>query len=99
MPPPQAYAGPTNFSEMPQPLQASGEDLAGFPPTLIHAGNNEVVIDDARGFADLLRGHNVDVNLREFNRVIHGWHSFFPVMPQATARPSPPSPSSIRFDR
>lgn len=65
------------------PLLGPPEALGGLPPTLVHVGDSEVLLDDARSFAELARLHGSDVTLREWTGVVHAWHSFFSIMPKA----------------
>jgi len=65
------------------PLLCAPESLAGLPPTLVHVGDNEVLLDDARTFAHTARLHNSEVSLKEWPGVVHAWHTFFPLMPAA----------------
>lgn len=59
--------------------------LAGLPPILLHVGDTEVLLDDARTLAELAHLHGCEVVLKEWSGVVHSWHSFFPIMPQAEA--------------
>jgi acetyl esterase/lipase len=55
------YAGQRDPAEpLLSPLFA---DLRGLPPLLVHAGGNEVMLDDSRIFAERARGAGVDVTL------------------------------------
>jgi len=54
-----------------------------FPPTLIHVCQNELLLDDAINFTEYARAAGADVTLQECDQVLHGWHTYFPVMPQA----------------
>ena len=77
------HGGPT---KAPMPLQAPDAAFEKFPPSLVHVGLTEVVLDDARVFdSRLLNAGVAGHELREFESVVHGWHSFFPVMPAAGA--------------
>jgi epsilon-lactone hydrolase len=58
-------------------------DLAGLPPLLIQAGGAEVLLDDARRFAERARGAGVSVELEVWPDMIHAWHVFADVVPEA----------------
>jgi len=60
-------------------------DLNGLPPLLIHVGGAEGLLDDARGFARAAEAAGVDVTLETWPHMIHVWHSFAPVLPEAVA--------------
>ena len=67
------------------PLMAPMDAFANLPPTLIHVGDTEVVLDDAHSLETAMAAAGGIVRLREFTDVIHAWHLFFPIMPQAEA--------------
>lgn len=48
-------------------------DVAGLPPMLIHAGGDEVMVDDSRIFAERARAVGVDVEFKIFPGM---WHVF-----------------------
>ena len=57
-------------------------ELAGLPPLLIHVGTAEVLLDDARRFAERARTAGVDVFLEEWEDMIHVWHTFAAMVPE-----------------
>jgi epsilon-lactone hydrolase len=57
-------------------------DLNGLPPMLIHVGENEVLLDDSRRFADRARGAGVMVEIKIWPVVPHDWQ-LVPAMPEA----------------
>lgn len=59
-------------------------ELHGLPPLLIHAGRAEALIDDAVGLARAASDAGVDVTLECWDHMIHVWHGFAPVLPEAT---------------
>jgi len=59
-------------------------DLRGLPPLLVHVGGAEALLDDARRLAIRAREHGVDVELEEWDDMIHVWHAFAPMLPEAT---------------
>lgn len=65
------------------PLHAPPAAFAGMPPTLVHVGDTEVLLDDARTLEEKARSVGVQLEVREWSRVIHAWHTFYPLMPKA----------------
>lgn len=69
-------------------LYAGGEDLrnpfisplfgdfTGFPPTLIHVGSNEVLLDDSRSLATRMDEMGVEVDIDIYEGMWHVWHMF-----------------------
>lgn len=51
-------------------------DLGGLPPTLIHVGEREVLLDDARLLADRMAAQGTEVELRVFPGMWHVWQAF-----------------------
>ncbi len=60
-------------------------ELAGLPPLLIHVGSREVLLSDAERFAERAKAAGVDVTLFVAEGMIHVWHAFAPLVPEATA--------------
>jgi phosphinothricin tripeptide acetyl hydrolase len=60
-------------------------DLRGLPPLLIHVGNDEVLLDDAVGVADRARAAGVDATLDVWDKMVHVWHWFFPMLDEGQA--------------
>jgi acetyl esterase/lipase len=58
-------------------------DLRGLPPTIIHAGSAEMLIDDASRTAAALGSADVDVTLHVWANVPHAFHVLGPNMPAA----------------
>ena len=58
-------------------------DLEGLPPLLVHVGTAEVLLDDARRFEAAARQAGVDVTLEEWEDMIHVWHTFAAMLPEA----------------
>ena len=58
-------------------------DLRGLPPLLIHVGSDEVLLDDAVQLADRARAAGVDATLEVWDRMIHVWHWFLPMLDEA----------------
>ncbi|MFI4974950.1 MAG: alpha/beta hydrolase [Caulobacterales bacterium] len=57
-------------------------DLAGLPPMLIQVGSEEVLLGDAQRLAEQARRCGVTAELEVWDRMIHVWHMFHPMLPQ-----------------
>lgn len=55
-------------------------DLAGLPPLLIHVGDNEVLLDDARILAKRAQEAGVDARIEVWDRMFHVWHAFYQML-------------------
>jgi acetyl esterase/lipase len=78
-----AYAGDESRGAIASPLLAPPDSFSGLPPILIHVGQEEVLLDDARRLRARLEGAGCVARLREYRGVLHAWHTFFPLMPRA----------------
>ncbi|MEX2223941.1 MAG: alpha/beta hydrolase, partial [Candidatus Rokuibacteriota bacterium] len=79
----QAYLGATPArTPLASPLFA---DLRGLPPLLIHVGSDEVLLDDAVQLAERARAAGVETTLEVYERMIHVWHWFLPMLDEAQA--------------
>ncbi|HVP21562.1 MAG TPA: alpha/beta hydrolase [Anaerolineaceae bacterium] len=58
-------------------------DLHNFPPILIQAGADEILLDDSRHFADCARTAGVDLTLEIWPNMWHCWHYWVPELPEA----------------
>jgi acetyl esterase/lipase len=58
-------------------------DHSGLPPTLIHVGTDEVLFSDSETFARAALALDADVQLEIWPAMIHVWHIFYPLMPDA----------------
>lgn len=58
-------------------------DLTGLPPTLIHVGDHERLLDDATSMAAHLSEARVDVTLEVWPEMVHVWHFFAGRVPEA----------------
>ena len=58
-------------------------DLSGLPPILIQAGTNEILLDDARRFAERAGQMGVSVQLEIWEEMFHVWHAYSRVVPEA----------------
>ncbi len=62
------------------PLHA---ELGGLPPLLIHVGTAEILLDDAVRLAERARAAGVDVELETWEEMVHVWHMFGGLLPEA----------------
>jgi phosphinothricin tripeptide acetyl hydrolase len=77
----RAYLGATPArTPLASPLFA---DLRGLPPLLIHVGSDEVLLDDAVQLADRAKAAGLDATLEVWDRMIHVWHWFLPMLDEA----------------
>lgn len=58
-------------------------DFRDLPPVLIHVGDHEVLLDDARRVARKARDEGVEVTLKIWPEMIHVFQAFDRVLPQA----------------
>jgi acetyl esterase/lipase len=58
---------------------------AGLPPTLIQAGSDEILCDDAVRMTERMHAARCHVELELWPRMPHVWHLFAPVLPEANA--------------
>jgi epsilon-lactone hydrolase len=58
-------------------------DLSRLPPTLIQASETEMLIDDARRYANKAKAAGSPVALQTWNGMVHVWHAFVLSLPEA----------------
>ncbi len=58
-------------------------DLRHLPPLLIQVGTAETLLDDSRRFAERARAAGVDATLEVWDDMVHVWHAFGFVLPEA----------------
>ena len=58
-------------------------DLSRLPATLIHVGDRETLLDDARQFYQIMQSQSGDVNLKIFPDMWHVWQIFVGLFPEA----------------
>lgn len=76
-----AYLGDTHpRTPLASPIHA---DLRDLPPLLIHVGTRETLLDDATRLAAAAHAAGVDVELETWPEMIHVWHAFSPLLPEA----------------
>lgn len=77
----EAYLGGASPREpLASPLFA---ELSGLPPMLVHVGTAETLLDDSIRFAERARAAGVDVSLEVWDAMVHVWHAFSPLLPEA----------------
>jgi len=57
--------------------------LVGLPPVLIQAGEDEILLDDSIALAERLRSAGVSADLEIWEGMIHSWHAFRGLVPEA----------------
>jgi acetyl esterase/lipase len=76
-----AYLGGTDArNPYASPLYA---DLRGLPPTMIQAGGDEILRDDAVRIAEKMRAAGCDIELQVWAAMPHTWQLLAPVLPEA----------------
>lgn len=58
-------------------------DLTRLPPLLVHVGTAEILLDDSTRFAEGARAADVDVTLEVWDDMVHVWHAFAFLLPEA----------------
>jgi acetyl esterase/lipase len=58
-------------------------DLSRLPPTLVHASEAEMLLDDARRYVNKARAHGSPVTLQTWPHMVHVWHFFEASLPEA----------------
>ncbi len=58
-------------------------DLRGFPPTLIHVGNDEILLDDSTRLEGKLKEAGSKVQLKIWDQMWHVFQAFAPWVPEA----------------
>jgi monoterpene epsilon-lactone hydrolase len=75
------YLGQTDpKNPLAAPLYA---DLKGLPPLLIHVGDAETLLSDATRIAEKAKQAGVKVDLKIYPEMIHVWHLFADILPEA----------------
>lgn len=60
-------------------------DFTGLPPTLVHVGSWERLHDNSVAVAQRMRAAGVDVQLKVFDGMCHGWQLFAPMLDEGMA--------------
>jgi len=76
-----AYLGQeTPSNPLISPLLA---DLRGLPATLIHVGDDEILLDDSTRLGEKMEAAGVDVRIRVWDGLWHVFQAFVPFLPEA----------------
>ena len=60
-------------------------DLKGLPPLLVHVGDAEILLDDSVRFVENARKAGVEVEFEIWKEMIHVWHFYGGLLPEAKA--------------
>ncbi len=58
-------------------------DLRNLPPTLIHASESEILLENAERYAAKARAAGSPVEIETWPGMVHVWHLFTPLIPEA----------------
>ena len=58
-------------------------DLSNLPPTLVHASEAEMLLDDARRYVNKATAQGSDATLETWHHMLHVWHIFEHRLPEA----------------
>lgn len=58
-------------------------DLSNLPPTLLHASEAEMLLDDARRYVNKARAAGSPVRMQSWPGLLHVWQIFYPEVPEA----------------
>src|SRR5690554_6364468 len=58
-------------------------NLNNLPPTLIHASSTEMLLDNSTRYAAKARAEGSPVELHSWQNMVHVWHIFTPLLPEA----------------
>ena len=67
-------------SPMASPLRGT---LHGLPPTLIHASESELLLENAQRYVEKARAAGSPVEMKTWPDMVHVWHLFTPLLPEA----------------
>ena len=76
------YLGPDGDPTTPTASPRFG-DLSGLPPVLLHAADDEVLVDDARLVAEAIEAAGGVVEYRTWPGCFHVWHAVAGLAPEA----------------
>jgi acetyl esterase/lipase len=76
------YLGPDGDAKHPH-VSPRFADLSGLPPVLLHAAEDEVLLDDARLVAEGIEVAGGTVEYRTWPGVFHVWHAVAGLAPEA----------------
>lgn len=76
-------AGLYTDADLKDPLVSPiNSNFSNFPPVLLQAGTNEILLDDTRILAHRLSASGVDVNCEIWEEMFHVWHYFARFLPE-----------------
>jgi acetyl esterase/lipase len=58
-------------------------NLKGLPPTLVHASDAEMLLDDAARYVNKVQAAGSPVVLQTWRNMVHVWHIFVSDLPEA----------------
>jgi acetyl esterase/lipase len=58
-------------------------DLSGLPPTLVHASEDEMLVDDSRRYVNKARAQGSPATLQTWPNMVHVWQFFESSLPEA----------------
>ncbi|MCB1686614.1 MAG: alpha/beta hydrolase, partial [Pseudomonadales bacterium] len=58
-------------------------DLSNLPPTLVHASEAEMLLDDARRYVNKANAAGSEATLETWHHMLHVWHAFEQKLPEA----------------
>jgi acetyl esterase/lipase len=58
-------------------------DLSNLPPTLVHASEAEMLLDDARRYVNKATAQGSEATLETWHHMLHVWHIFEHRLPEA----------------
>ncbi len=58
-------------------------DLRGLPEMLVHVGTAETLLDDSLRFVECVRAAGGEISLDVYEDMIHVWHAFETILPEA----------------
>jgi acetyl esterase/lipase len=58
-------------------------ELDGLPPLLVQVGDAETLLDDSTRFVERARAAGVEATLEVWNDMVHVWHAFAFILPEA----------------
>lgn len=61
------------------------DDLSGLPPTLIHASDAELLAENVQRYVTKAQVQGSPVEVRTWPNMVHVWHLFTPLLPEAEA--------------
>jgi acetyl esterase/lipase len=77
----QAYAGDRDLrSSLVTPFYS---DMSGLPPVLIHAGSNEMLVDDSLTVAKRIEQAGSPVELKVWENMVHCWQLYGPMLDES----------------